>query len=592
MRYPTLQHIRTIIRRFNRTHDTKITIINKGQLEFALAKPIMNIYGKEQYPLLYQKAAALMEAITKVHALSDGNKRIAMMTAETMIEMNGGHLVLPLKSIRLSVDTAMDHSDERSEILQRWFKVHIAKDAYTLCAMLYELDEEEGVIQKLLKQGREDDTTHLLDRWMVFDNYPANRQACGELINQWKIKQEKAAVKDAPVRYAADWRAVWDTFMIMRSMPHPHHDSSTEHSGNVNELQYNHNDMRELQAAEERIHKEVIACTKTADASRVLQNALRLERHGMHDYAIGMFEKLRGLDNDESHAVFHIAMNIQYGLGDAESALKYWDMHLKYPPVYHAAHLHRGLALAMVGRHADALTSLEKVPDEYRGTDIYKGRIYASMNQHERAIEFYMVELSRSPDNVDAYGLMGVSYASMGDDRHALECFDSAIRIRPDYQAHYNRGTTLANMKRYDDAITDYRKALAANPDHVESRINMASTMSNFGRPKDAIPHFIDALDVDPDNHTALYSLAVTLARTERYEEALIHIDRAVELYPHDMDAKYLKGSILAHLGRDEECLKYIAKADPDFREGVDPGALQKRFGAILNDKRFRNQVR
>lgn len=186
MHYPTLQHVEAVIRWLNHAHDAKISIINKGQLEFALKKPQMILYGNEQYPELYQKAATLMETITKAHTLSDGNKRVAMMTAGAMLRINGGRLVLPLKSIRLSVDAAMDSDDAMSEIIQQWFKVHTATDMCSLCSMLAELDEEESIIRELLGQGREDDADRLLDRWMAFDNYPDNKKACDDLIRSWK----------------------------------------------------------------------------------------------------------------------------------------------------------------------------------------------------------------------------------------------------------------------------------------------------------------------------------------------------------------------------------------------------------------------
>ena len=89
MYYPTMHHVETIIHNIGKTQNTKLVITNRGQLEFALEKPKMIIYGSEQYPELYQKAAILTETITKAHVLSDGNKRTAMLVAQLMINANG-----------------------------------------------------------------------------------------------------------------------------------------------------------------------------------------------------------------------------------------------------------------------------------------------------------------------------------------------------------------------------------------------------------------------------------------------------------------------------------------------------------------------
>ena len=60
MYYPTTRDIGFTLKRLNRTHRTNISVINKGQLEFALEKPRMQLFGAEQYPELHQKAAILM----------------------------------------------------------------------------------------------------------------------------------------------------------------------------------------------------------------------------------------------------------------------------------------------------------------------------------------------------------------------------------------------------------------------------------------------------------------------------------------------------------------------------------------------------
>lgn len=595
MYYPTLQHVEAIIRRINNNHGANIVIINRGQLEFALAKPRMSIYGDEQYPELYQKAAALMETITKAHTLSDGNKRVAMMVAQTMIEVNGGRLALPLKSIRLSVDTAMDANDEMSEIVQQWFKVHVATDAYGLCSMLYELDEEERIIRSMLERNREDDANRLLDRWMVFDNYPENRQACSDLINSWKKTQEISTASREASRGTDGWRPAWAMFMAIRDLPHAHHDPPIDYGGDLDRLHYNYNIMDELRDAEERIRKESASYRASTDASLVLQIALRLVRYGMYDNAIDVFERLRDLDPDESRAAFHIAQIMQYEMNDAESALKNWNIYLKYHPDKHVGNLQIGLTLMELGRYSDALAHLENIPDEYPDINIHRGEVHAGMREYNKAIEFYRKALLTHPDSVDAYGLMGLSYVRLGDHQQALECFDKAIGIRPDYRGYYNKGGVLVRLGRNDEAISNYKMALANNPNHFESRINLASTISNSGRPEEAIPHFLGALDVDPGNRVALYNLAVTLIKLGRHGEALDYADKLVGLHPSYVDAKYLKASILVTAGHADECLGILAslaKTDPDFKEITRSAAFKETLGPILLDKRFQDLAR
>ncbi len=183
-----MQNVELIIDELNLRYNVRIVIINQGQLEFALEKPKEKFNGVEMYPELYQKAAILMETMTKLHTLSDGNKRTAMLMAEFMIKANGGDMVLPLKATRLSVDVAMDADDGMRDEIQKWFKVHVAMNPYELSVMLKELIEEEEMIKNLLKSEKILQVRELLDKWLAFDNYPEYKKEWDELEEQWRQK--------------------------------------------------------------------------------------------------------------------------------------------------------------------------------------------------------------------------------------------------------------------------------------------------------------------------------------------------------------------------------------------------------------------
>ena len=61
MYYPSVEDVEYIVKIINKLYDMDATIINRGQLEFALEKPRMKIFGHDEYSELYQKTASLME---------------------------------------------------------------------------------------------------------------------------------------------------------------------------------------------------------------------------------------------------------------------------------------------------------------------------------------------------------------------------------------------------------------------------------------------------------------------------------------------------------------------------------------------------
>ena len=71
-----------------------VVVRDHGLLEAALARPRASVFGKDAYPTLEEKAAALMHSIARNHALVDGNKRMALAATIAFLGVNGRRLTL------------------------------------------------------------------------------------------------------------------------------------------------------------------------------------------------------------------------------------------------------------------------------------------------------------------------------------------------------------------------------------------------------------------------------------------------------------------------------------------------------------------
>ena len=61
--------------------------------------------------------------------------------------------------------------------------------------------------------------------------------------------------------------------------------------------------------------------------------------------------------------------------------------------------------------------------------------------------------------------------------QEALRDFDKAIELKPDYTLAYNnRGVTYFKMKRYDEALRDFERSLALDPNNAQFSTNRADT--------------------------------------------------------------------------------------------------------------------
>ena len=65
-----------------------------GLLHSAMARPQAPVFGRDAYPTLEEKAAALLHSLARNHALVDGNKRLALAATITFLGLNGRRLTL------------------------------------------------------------------------------------------------------------------------------------------------------------------------------------------------------------------------------------------------------------------------------------------------------------------------------------------------------------------------------------------------------------------------------------------------------------------------------------------------------------------
>jgi death-on-curing protein len=67
----------------------EVSVRDYGLLEAALARPRTSVFGRDAYPDLHVKAAALLHSLCTNRALVDGNERLAWGACAVFLELNG-----------------------------------------------------------------------------------------------------------------------------------------------------------------------------------------------------------------------------------------------------------------------------------------------------------------------------------------------------------------------------------------------------------------------------------------------------------------------------------------------------------------------
>lgn len=92
-------------------------------LESAIARPFQTFNGKDLYPSIFEKAAALGESIIINHPFIDGNKRTGTIAMIALLQENGLHFATDeecLYNFIISISTA----ESRFQEIVEWLKAN------------------------------------------------------------------------------------------------------------------------------------------------------------------------------------------------------------------------------------------------------------------------------------------------------------------------------------------------------------------------------------------------------------------------------------------------------------------------------------
>jgi tetratricopeptide (TPR) repeat protein/uncharacterized membrane protein YhaH (DUF805 family) len=202
----------------------------------------------------------------------------------------------------------------------------------------------------------------------------------------------------------------------------------------------------------------------------------------------------------------------------------------------------------------------------WAGDKAYReGHSEEALGHFSRAIELY------GPDRRTA----GLSYRarasvqdSIGRKQEALSDYNKAIAVEPDYVPGYGyRARLLIDLNRYDDAMQDYEMALQIEPDSASTLVDRGRLLQKRGRPEQARADFAQAIVVAHSKYDPIVARARedrdrnywTRARTKiivgahvglgdvlrsenRGDEALAEYGKAIEAGPNERFAYVSRG--------------------------------------------------
>jgi serine/threonine protein kinase/tetratricopeptide (TPR) repeat protein len=211
-------------------------------------------------------------------------------------------------------------------------------------------------------------------------------------------------------------------------------------------------------------------------------------------------------------------------------------------------------------------------PEAYR---LYlQGRYYMNEFSEEnlnRAIPFFDQAIALDPRYALAYAARGDSFFNMGD--LSLPMKEATLKAKQDVTVALSiddklveARTTLANIKfSYDwdftGAESDYKQAIALNPNYAEAHRQYAWYLAMTGRPPEGTAEMKLAQQLDPVNPSINIDLCLPYNFARQFDQSIAQSRNALEMFPNFYIAHMVLGMALVYKGDYTTGIEELEKA-------------------------------
>ncbi len=207
------------------------------------------------------------------------------------------------------------------------------------------------------------------------------------------------------------------------------------------------------------------------------------------------------------------------------------------------------------------------------------------VGQPEEAIEQGREALRLKPDFAEAYYNIGNSQQLLGNLELAAENYRQAVTIRSDADGLTTLGVALARLGKIPEAITQFQKAIALDPNCTDAHSSLGLAYFKTDRPQEAIAEFEAALRLQRNHAGAHAGLAAVLAHEGRFKEAVDHFRQALHFSPNLTEACAQLAETYAQMQQPTEAIAAAQRAI-ELARLQGQASLESKISAWLDDYR------
>jgi tetratricopeptide (TPR) repeat protein len=170
-----------------------------------------------------------------------------------------------------------------------------------------------------------------------------------------------------------------------------------------------------------------------------------------------------------------------------------------------------------------------------------KGFTENALREYENAIASLLKSENLKKDYFNTYLELGFACKNLKRNEEAIAYYNKAIALDPQSHIPYNGiGEVYRdNVKDMAKAMDWYKKTLAINPKERKGNFGMGYCLNSTQRFNEAIPYLKTAIENEKDYIAAHTELGYSYYKTGNFTEALVNLNKSISLNPNGANPYY-----------------------------------------------------
>jgi len=207
-----------------------------------------------------------------------------------------------------------------------------------------------------------------------------------------------------------------------------------------------------------------------------------------------------------------------------------------------------------------------------------RGTIYAQQGNYQAAISDFINAINLKADDIQSLINLAGSYRSLKQYQQAVDQYTVALAIGTMQSKVLNgRGAAYWDMGNLQFALNDFNQAIQLDPEYHKAYLNRANLLGRkeFGQFDRAIEDYKYYLSMYPQDHLAHFRSGYVKAQLNNHQQAIVDFDIAISILNTQGFYYIGRAQSLEQLGRKQEALNDLLHAQ-QLNVAVDPAMLAR----------------